>query len=89
MYLTVQTVQGDLLLANKQFLGLTARHDRHVYILLVYANGLFEDQQYRRALVAKSQGHCIYNLCIFVCLCHSLLVLLQGGSESTGTGPAH
>ena len=43
--------QGDLLLANHQTLGLSEHPDWHLVVLLAYADGLFEDQQHRRALV--------------------------------------
>ena len=48
-------IQGDLLLANQQALGLSVRPDWHLGVLLVYADGLFEDQQYRRALVRSHE----------------------------------
>lgn len=47
-------VQADLLLANVSTLGLRGRPELHLSVLFCYADSLFEDVQYRRALVSVS-----------------------------------
>lgn len=43
-------ILGELLLSNQRALGLLLHPDWHLSVLLAYADGLFEDQQHRRAL---------------------------------------
>ena len=43
------------MLANHQTLGLSEHPDWHLVVLLAYADGLFEDQQHRRALVRATR----------------------------------
>ena len=49
-------MQADLLLANMTTLGLRGRPELHLNVLLCYADSLFEDLQYRRALVSVNGG---------------------------------
>ena len=49
-------MQADLLLANTSTLGLRGRPELHLSVLSCFADSLFEDLQYRRALVQGGAG---------------------------------